>query len=159
MASDIFAKIGDIKGESLDDKHKDEIDIMSFSWGLSQTGGVAGGGGSSGKVQFQDFHFTSKVNKSSPKLFLSCATGEHIKEATITVRRPGEQRQDYLVLKMSDVLISSYQTGGSAGDDRPTDQVSMAFAKVEYRFFPQDSRGMLEPPITAGWDLKANKKV
>jgi type VI secretion system secreted protein Hcp len=160
MASDIFAKIGDIKGESLDDKHKDEIDVMSFSWGLSQTGSFAsGGGGGSGKVQFQDFHFTSNTNKSSPKLFIACATGEHIKEATITVRRPGENRQDYIVIKMNDVLISSYQTGGTAGADRPTDQVSMAFAKIEYSYKPQKPDGSLDAAVTEGWDLKANKKV
>src|SRR5258705_10860493 len=109
MASDIFAKIGDIKGESIDDKHKDEIDIMSFSWGLSNTGSFAsGGGGGAGKAQFQDFHFTTNTNKSSPKLFLACATGEHIKEATITVGKAGRGQQEYIVIKMNDVLISSY---------------------------------------------------
>ena len=160
MASDIFAKIGDIKGESTDSKHKDEIDIMSFSWGMSNTASSAsGGGGGAGKVQFQDFHFTTNTNKSSPKLFLACATGEHIKEATITVLRPGENRQQYIVIKMNDVLISSYQTGGSSGADRPTDQVSMAFAKIEYSYTPQRADGSLDAAVTEGWDLKANKKL
>lgn len=159
MASDIFAKIGDIKGESLDDKHKDEIDIMSFSWGLTQAGSLAaGGGGGSGKAQFQDFHFTTSVSKASPKLFLSCATGEHIKDATITVRKAGKGQQEYIVIKMSDVLISSYQTGGT-GEQVPTDQVSMAFAKIEYSYTPQKADGSSDAAITAGWDLKANKKV
>jgi type VI secretion system secreted protein Hcp len=160
MASDIFAKIGDIKGESIDDKHKDEIDVMSYSWGLSNAGSLAsGGGGGAGKAQFQDFHFTSNTNKASPKLFLSCATGEHIKEATITVRKAGGTRLEYIVIKMNDVLISSYQTGGSSGEDRPTDQVSMAFAKIEYSYTPQKADGSADAAITAGWDLKANKKV
>jgi type VI secretion system secreted protein Hcp len=159
MASDIFAKIGDIKGESIDDKHKDEIDVMSYSWGLSNAGSLASGGGGAGKAQFQDFHFTSNTNKASPKLFLSCATGEHIKEATITVRKAGGTRLEYIVIKMNDVLISSYQTGGSSGEDRPTDQVSMAFAKIEYSYTPQKADGSADAAITAGWDLKANKKV
>jgi type VI secretion system secreted protein Hcp len=161
MASDIFAKIGDIKGESLDDKHKDEIDVMSFSWGLTQTGSIsAGGGGGAGKAQFQDFHFTSNTSKASPKLFLACATGEHIKEATITVRKAGGRgQQEFLVIKMNDVLVSSYQTGGSSGGDVPTDQLSLNFAKIEYSVAPQKADGSLDAPITAGWDLKANKKV
>ena len=108
MASDIFAKIGDIKGESTDDKHKDEIDVLSYSWGVTQTGTLAfGGGAGAGKAQFSDFNFTTNVSKASPVLFLSCATGEHIKEATITVRKAGKGQQEYLILKMSDVLISS----------------------------------------------------
>jgi len=163
MASDIFAKIGDIKGETQDDKHKDEIDVMSYSWGLSQTGTFAfGGGGGTGKAQFNDFNFTTNVSKASPMLFLACASGEHIKEATISVRKAGDNtgsKEDYLILKMTDVMISSYQTGGSSGADRPTESVSMAYAKVEISYKPQNADGTFGAPITAGWDLKANTKV
>jgi type VI secretion system secreted protein Hcp len=161
MASDIFAKIGDIKGESLDSKHKDEIDVQSFSWGVTQTGTLAhGGGGGEGKAQFNDFNFTTNVSKASPSLFLACASGEHIKDATITVRKAGKGQQEYLILKMTDVLISSYQTGGSgASESVPTDQISMAFAKVEFTYKPQNEDGSLDAGITTGWDLKANKKV
>ena len=165
MASDIFLKIGDIKGESLDSKHKDEIDVMSFSWGVTQTGtGAFGGGGGAGagKAQFNDFHFSSKTNKASPKLFLACASGEHIKDATLSVRRGSESGQsqgDYLIIKMNDVLISSYQTGGSAQEDRPTDQVSMNFAKIEFTYKPQKADGSLDAGITAGWDLKNHVKL
>jgi|SRR4026208_415962 type VI secretion system secreted protein Hcp len=161
MASDIFAKIGDIKGESFDDKHKDEIDVMSYSWGVSQTGTMAfGGGGGAGKAQFNDFNFTTNTNKSSPLLFKACATGEHIKEATITVRKAGnESKQDYLILKMTDVMISSYNPSASSGGDRPTESVSMAFAKIEFTYKAQKADGSLDAGITTGWDLKANKKV
>jgi type VI secretion system secreted protein Hcp len=163
MASDIFAKIGDIKGESVDDKHKDEIDVLSFSWGVTNAGSMAfGSGGGVGKAQFSDFSFTTTTSKASPSLFLACASGQHIKDATITVRRAGDGRgsqQDYLVIKMNDVLVSSYNTGGSSGGDRPTESVSMAFAKVELSYSPQKPDGTLDAPITAGWDLKANKKV
>lgn len=160
MASDIFAKIGDIKGESIDSKHKDEIDVLSFSWGVSQAGSFASAGGAgSGKAQFNDFHFTSRMSKASPLLFKACATGEHIKEATITGRRPGrEEAVDYLVIKMNDVLISSYQTGGS-NQDVPVDQVSMAYAKIEFSYRAQKTDGSLDAAVTAGWDLKANKAV
>src|SRR5687768_18000173 len=87
MAVDYFLKLDGIKGESTADKHKDEIDIMSFSWGLTQaaTAGFGGGAGA-GKVQMQDFHFTSKVSRASPQLFLSCASGKHIPTATLTAQ-------------------------------------------------------------------------
>ena len=162
MASDIFAKIGDIKGESTDDKHKDEIDVMSYSWGVAQTGTMAfGGGGGAGKAQFSDFSFTTNTSKASPSLFLACANGQHIKEATITVRKAGgdTKGQDYLILKLSDVLVSSYNTNGSSGGDRPTESISMAYAKIEFTYKPQKPDGSLDAGVTAGWDLKANKKV
>jgi type VI secretion system secreted protein Hcp len=159
MASDIFAKIGDIKGESTDDKHKDEIDVLSYSWGATQSGTLGtGGGGGAGKVQFNDFHFTQKTTKASPSLFLACASGQHLKEATITVRKAGgSQSQEYLILKMSDILVTSFQSGGSSGEDRPTENVSMAFAKVEMTYKTQKEDGGTGETFRAGWDLKANK--
>jgi type VI secretion system secreted protein Hcp len=163
MASDIFAKIGDIKGESLKEGHKDEIDVLSYSWGVSQAGTMAFGGGAgagAGKAQFSDFAFTTNVNRSSPLLFKACATGEHIKEATITVRKAGGNKaQDYLILKMTDVMISSYNAAGSSEGDRPTESINMAFAKIEFTYKTQNSDGVLGDTFTAGWDLKANKKV
>jgi type VI secretion system secreted protein Hcp len=160
MASDIFAKIGDIKGESFDDKHKDEIDVLSYSWGVTQAGTiVGGGGGGEGKAQFSDFNFTTNVSKASPMLFLACASGQHIKDATISVRKAGGKTEDYLILKMTDVMISSYQASGSSTQDRPTESVSMAYAKIEFTYKPQNANGTLGAGITTGWDLKANQKV
>jgi type VI secretion system secreted protein Hcp len=160
MAVDYFLKLDGIKGESTADKHKDEIDIMSFSWGLTQaaTAGFGGGAGA-GKVQMQDFHFTSKVSKASPQLFLSCASGKHIPTATITARKAGERQQDFLVIKMNDILISSYQASGSAGGDLPTDQFSLNFAQIEYTYTEQKADGSSGADNTAGWDLKGNVKL
>ena len=158
MASDIFAKIGDIKGESLDDKHKDEIDVMSYSWGVTQSGSIVGGGGGEGKAQFNDFNFTSNVSKASPALFLACASGKHIPNAQITVRKAGGKTQDYLILKLTDVLISSYQPSATSEADRPTESISMAFAKVEFTYIKQDNKGEDET-FTAGWDLRSNKQA
>ena len=160
MAVDMFLKIDGIKGESRDSRHKDEIEILSYSWGLSQSGTMAfGGGGGAGKVQFQDFHFTNVVSKASPSLFLKCATGEHIKEATLTVRKAGGEQQDFLIIKLNDALVSSYQSGGSSGDNLPTDSVSINYAKIEYTYKEQKEDGSLGGEVSAGWDLKANKKV
>src|SRR5215510_2894830 len=125
-AVDYFLKLDGIEGESHDSKHKGEIDLESWSWGESQTGThSAGGGGGAGKVAMQDFHFVMKVNKASPKVMLACATGEHLKKATLTCRKAGGKQDAFLVVTMTDVLVSSFQTGGSAHSDiTPTDQCS-----------------------------------
>lgn len=157
-AVDYFLKIDGIPGESTDDKHKAEIDLMSWSWGETQSGSSAyGGGGGAGKVSMQDFHFVMNVNKASPKLMLACASGEHIKEANLVCRKAGKEQQEYLKIKFSDLLISSYQTGGSAGDVVPVDQISFNFSKIEFEYFPQTEKGTLGPVVKTHWDLKTNK--
>ena len=160
-AVDYFLKIEGIEGESADAKHKGEIDLDSWSWGESQGGTMAfGGGGGAGKVQMQDFHFTMKVNKATPKLVIACASGEHIKKATLTCRKAGKEQQEFLKYTFTDVLISSYQTGGaSSGGVIPTDQISFNYGKMEVEYKEQKADGSLGGPIKSGWDLKANKKV
>jgi type VI secretion system secreted protein Hcp len=150
-----FLKLDGIEGDSIVLGHEREMHIESFSWGATQAGSHgAGGGGGTGKVQFQDFHFTKRVDKASPMLFLRCATGEHIKEAKLTVRKAGGSHQEYLVVKLTDVLVTSYQTGGSA-DVVPTDQVSLNFTKIEYRVSPVKEDGSLGDPVSVAYDLKS----
>lgn len=157
---DYFLKIDTVAGESEDKAHKGEIDVLSWSWGETNSGSMAhGGGGGSGKVSMQDFHFTMRNGKSSPELMLACAEGRHIKEATLVCRKAGTEQQEYLKIKFSDLLISSFQTGGSSGDIVPVDQVSFNYAKVEYEYKPQDEKGKIGSPVKAGWDLKKNVKV
>ena len=157
-AVDYFLKIDGIPGESNDHKHKDEIHVESWSWGETNGGSFAhDGGGGAGKVAMNDFHFVMKVNKASPKLFLSCATGTHIKQATLTCRKAGKEQQEYLKVTFSDLLVSSFQTGGSAGEVIPVDQISLNFAKIEVEYKPQDAKGQLGGAIKAHYDLKANK--
>jgi type VI secretion system secreted protein Hcp len=155
-----FLKIDGIAGESTDANHKGEIDVESWSWGLSQSGSVGpGGGGGAGKVSFQDFHFVSRISKASPALFLACASGSHIKMATLSgVRGAGKVKSaDFLKIKMTDLLVSSMQLGDSEGTV-PTDQFSLNFSKVELSYTSQSAKGKAEPPVTAGWDLKQSKK-
>ncbi len=160
MAVDYFLKFDGVEGDSSDAKHKNEIEIESFSWGATQTGTFGGGGAGAGKVQFQDFHFVTRVSKASPTLFLKCASGEHIKIATLSARKAGQAQQDFMHIKIEDVLVSSYQSGGSAGSDAvPTDQVSLNFAKIEFSYAVQRADGTLDAPVKAGWDIKLNKKV
>jgi type VI secretion system secreted protein Hcp len=155
---DYFLKIDGVEGESTDAKHKSEIDIESWSWGETNTGSSArGGGGGAGKVSMNDFHFVMKVNKASPKLMLSCANGQHIKSAILTCRKAGKEQQEYLKIKFSDLLVSSFQTGGSAGDIIPVDQISVNFSKIEYEYYPQKEDGTLGSKVPVHWDLKQNK--
>lgn len=160
-AVDYFLKIDGIEGESQDSKHKSEIDVHSWSWGETNAGTSAMGGGSgAGKVHMQDFHFTMQVNKSTPKLMLACASGQHIPKALLTCRKAGTDQQEFLVIHFSDLLVSSYQTGGSAnGDVVPVDQISLNYSKIEWEYKEQKADGTLAGPIKAGWDLKLNKKV
>src|SRR5215211_5780834 len=112
MATDIFARLGEIKGESADDRHKDEIGVLSWSWGVSQSApNSAGSGAAAGKVTFNDFNFTHRVDKASPVLMRACATGQHLKDATITMRKAGKVQQDYLIVKLTDVLVTNVQLG------------------------------------------------
>lgn len=157
MASvDYFLKIDGIQGESQDKTHKNEIQLESFSWGATQSGTASHGGGmGAGKVQMQDFHFTMPVNKSSPKLMLVCANGDHIKNAILTCRKAGKDQQEYLKITFTDLLVSNYQTSGSANTSVvPMDQISLNFSKVEFEYKEQKADGTLGGAIKSTYDLK-----
>jgi len=172
MAVDYFLKIEGIEGESEDDQHKDEIELLSYSWEEQQSGSFAqGGGGGAGKVQMKNLDITCPVSKASPKLLLACATGQHIPTATLTCRKAGGGQQEFLKLTLSDVLVSSYHMSGSEMvgtngataegllPDIPTDNVGLNFGKIQIEYRPQNNDGSLGNPIKAGYDLKANKSV
>lgn len=158
MAVDYFLKIKDIEGESEDSKHKGEIELESWSWSESNAGSHAGGsGGGAGKVHMQDFNFSMSVNKASPKLLLACAQGTHIPEALLTCRKAGKDQQEYLKIKFTDLLVSSYQTGGSSGAVVPIESISFNFTKIEYEYYPQKKDGTLGPKVPVFYNLKENK--
>jgi len=159
MAADYFLKIDGIPGESSDKKHKDEIELTQWSWSQTNHGSHAGGGGGgAGKVQMQDFSFTMHINKASPKLFLACATGQHIKSAMLVCRKAGKEGQEYLKIKFEELLISSYATGGSGGEMGavPADNIQFNFAKMEYSYAPQKADGSLDSPVVHKYSLKEN---
>ena len=158
---DYFLKIDGVPGESTDDKHKGEIDVESFSWGETQSGTSGhGGGGGAGKVSAQDFHFVKKMDKASPVLMIGCATGTHYKTAILTARKAGGGQQEYLKITMEEVLISSYQTGGSGSSDVvPMDQISLNFAKLEISYKEQKPDGSLGAEVKQKYDFSANKKI
>ncbi len=161
--ADYFLKLDGIEGESVDEKHRGEIEVQSFSWGLSQTGGLSGGGGGggAGKVSVQDFHFVAKTGIQSPPLFVATATGEHFKKATLTVRKSGERAVEYLKIRLEEILVSSYQVGGTdAGDDGlPNDQFSLSFSKIEMSVSQLNADGSPSKPVVGSYDVKANVKI
>lgn len=161
MAVDMFLDIkGEIKGESQDDKHGDEIDVLAWSWGMSQSGSFhTGGGGGAGKANFQDISVTKWLDSASPILMLYCANGDHFTEATLTVRKAGKKPMEYMIIKMKDVLVTSVSSGGSGGEDKLTENVSFNFRTVEVKYKAQKKDGTADAPKEFGWDIAANKQL
>lgn len=158
MAVDMFLKIEGIKGESGDDKHKDEIDVLAWSWGVSNAGSshMAGGGGS-GKANFQDISVTKYIDIGSTALMLACANGKHLKQALLTVRKAGEKPLEYIKITMKDCLVSSVSTGGSGGEDRLTENISINFADVKVEYTVQGPDGSAAGQVGFTYNIKANK--
>jgi type VI secretion system secreted protein Hcp len=157
MAVRYFLRIDDIKGESKDSKHKEEIEVLSYTWGVNQSGSFdPGGGGGAGRASFSDFSFMMPQSVASPVLMLSCASGKHLKEALLTARRSGKAGADHFKLTFYDLLISSFQESAS-DDSAPTESCSFNFSKFEMEYRQQNTKGQLGPPVKAGWDLKKNE--
>jgi type VI secretion system secreted protein Hcp len=157
MAADIFAKIGDIKGESLDAKHKGEIEVLSWSWGVNNAGSMGvGSGGGTGKASFSDLTFQHEMDKASPVLMLACSTGKHYPEATFTARKSGGEQQEYLTVKLSDVIVTGVSVGHGNGSV-PSESISLQFAKVELEYKPQKPDGSLDAGVQFKYNLNENK--
>jgi type VI secretion system secreted protein Hcp len=160
MAVDMFIKVGDLEGESKDDAHKKEIDVLAWNWSLSQPGsGHVGGGSGTGKVNVHDLSFTKYIDKSTPDLYLACCNGKHYPEAKLTVRKAGENPLEYFIITMQDVLITGVAPGGSGGEDRLTENVTLNFAKVKVDYTEQTEKGAAGAKPKMGWDIAANKKL
>jgi type VI secretion system secreted protein Hcp len=167
MPSDYLLEIDDIKGESLDTKHKDTIEIASYSSGVTNSGSQhSGPGGGAGKASFQDIHFTSKVSKASPLLLQACSIGKHFNKATLYVRKSTGDggQQEYLQIKLEDIIVSSYQVGGANGEGSgehsiPTEQFSLNYGKITFEYKPQTDKGALGATVTGGYNIKEQKKI
>ena len=158
---DYFLKVDGAEGESPDGKHKGEIEVVSFSWGVHQQGTSShGGGAGAGKAAFSDFNFVKRYDKASPKVMEMCAGGNHIPKVTLVCRKAGKEQQEYLKIEFSDAFVSSYQIGGSGGHDIiPNDSISINFSKIQATYKEQKSDGTLGGTTQGGWDLKANNKA
>jgi type VI secretion system secreted protein Hcp len=141
-AVDMFLKLDGIKGESQDDKHKDQIEILSFSWGMTNAP-VMGGGGGSGKVSVHDISLVTRLSKASPQLLAACAGGTNIVSATLYVRDSATSTNDYYQIKLESMQISSLkQSGelasGTNSNSRPMEQVSFNFTKITATYTEED---------------------
>ncbi|MFI8611083.1 Hcp family type VI secretion system effector [Pseudomonas sp. NPDC077649] len=162
MAVDMFIKIGDVEGESADKSHGKEIDVLAWSWGMSQSGSMhVGGGGGAGKVSIQDISLTKWIDKSSPNLMMACSSGKHYPEAKLTIRKAGgEDPVEYLIITLKEVLVSSISTGGSGGEDRLTENVTLNFGQVQVDYQPQKQDGSKDGgPVKYGWNIRENVKI
>jgi type VI secretion system secreted protein Hcp len=159
MAVDMFLELDGIKGESVDKTHKDKIDVLAWSWGLSNSGTFhSGSGGGAGKANFQDISITKYIDKASSDLMFHCASGKHIAKGTLFVRKAGEKPLEYLVFKFDKILVSSVSSGGSQGEERLTENVSLNFAKVAVEYKIQDDKGAGKDGGNFTWDIAANTK-
>jgi len=160
MPVDMFLKLDPIKGESLDSKHKDEIDIQSYSFGVSQGGGWhSGGGGGKGKVAVQDLHFTHYVDAASSGLFQAATQGLHIDKAVFVVRKAGgKDALEYYKITLEDVLVSSVQCSSHSGDERLMESFSLNFRKITYEYNTQTDKGGKGSGTPVTYDVAANSE-
>ena len=157
MPVDIFAKLGSIAGESSDSKHKDEIEVLSFSWGVSNTAQFGPGTGvGAGKATFRDLSIVHKIDRATPLLLKACATGQHLPQATITQRKSGGAQQEYLTIKLNDVVITNVALDSTVSESM--ESVSMTFAKVNFEYKAFKSNGTLGAGIAFKYDLQTQKE-
>jgi type VI secretion system secreted protein Hcp len=156
MAVDMFLELDGIKGESKDDAHKDEIDVLSFHWGVDQEGTALGG---AGKVVADDLVTQMGYSRASPVLMLACCTGEHIPSGVLTLRKAGGEQLEFLKYKFYDLLVSEYQTSVGGDDNIPLEEVSFSFAKIEVEYTPQKADGSADVPVRRAFDFATAKKA
>lgn len=169
MAVDYFLKIDGIQGESEDEKHGNEIEVIDFDWSETQTSNFAeGGGGGGGKVKMENFRFRTFLNSASPALMQSCAEGKHIKEAIFTCRKAGGGQKEYYKVTMEDVIVAGCTIRGAIeskvndlgyAEGHPVEEISLNFGKIKWEYHPQKHDGSLSSAKTGGYDLKKNQRV
>ncbi|NVZ21199.1 Hcp family type VI secretion system effector [Pseudomonas costantinii] len=162
MAVDMFLKLGDIKGESRDQAHRDEIDITEWAWGLAQSGSMhSGTGGGAGKVDIANVNLKKPLDKSSPNLMMACASGKHYPEAKLVVRKAGGASPvEYLVITLKEVMVVSYSASAENNADVLHDSFALNFATVDVSYQPQKADGGKDGgPVKFGWNIRQNVKV
>jgi type VI secretion system secreted protein Hcp len=162
-----FLKIDGIAGESQNPRHQGEIEVESFSWSETYLASAPSATGA-GKVHMQDLHVTKPIDKASPLLMLACASGQHFTSAVLTAQRPGEEPQDYFTITLSDLMVNSYQIAAPAGrpvppdppnPPAPADRVAFSFSRIEIAYRPQRPDGTFDAPVSASWNVTANRKI
>lgn len=153
MSTDTHIKFDGVEGEATHADHKGEIEVLAWSWGVSNASGIAGGGSGKGKANPGEFSFTHLYDKASPVLSKKCAQGTHFTTVTVTARKSGEGQKDFLSITMKEVFITSVQPAGSSGGDI-TENVSMSYGSIDFAYKPQDTKGGLGGEVKFGWNVK-----
>ena len=153
-AQDIFLCIDGLEGETADARHPGCMDVLAWSWGASNSGGA-------GKVNFQDLSLTKYIDKASPDLMQHTATGAVFPKVELLIHKTCAECKDpaYFTLKIQEAIVSSVSTGGSGGEDRLTENVTLNYSKIEWCYSPEKSDGTLDPPICGDWDIQANTRL
>jgi len=159
MSGAVFLKLEGIDGEATDDEHTDEIDIMSWGWGMTQDSAVhAGGGTTVGRVNVMDLNITKYMDKSSPTLIKHCCSGKAIPTGVLTVQKAGEDKVKALELELTDIVITSFAPGGSSNaGELPMESITIAFKEFMYKYTPQDEASAGAATIDQGWNIGTNK--
>lgn len=158
-AMDMFLDIEGIPGDSVDSVHRDAHDVLGYAFGMSNSATIYSGGGGTGKVQFQDLTVTKWLNKGSPTLRLYCANGHHIPQVILTIRKAGAEPIEFWEIKLTDVIVTSVVSGASTGEDKPSEELTFNYAKVEWSYTETDPKGGSGGSIKTGWDIAANKGI
>ena len=156
MAIDTHIKFDGVDGEATHKDHKGEIEVLSWSWGVSNAPGTTGGGSGRGKASPGDMQLTHLYDKASPVLAKSCASGRHFKQAVITCRKSGEGQKDFLKITMKEVFISSVQPSGGSGGEL-VESVSVSYKDIEFAYKPQDDKGGLGGEVKFGWNVATSE--
>ena len=152
MSTDSHIKFDGVEGESTHKDHKGEIEVLSWTWGVTQAASLAGGGSGRGKATPGDFVFTHLYDKASPVLAKHCAAGKHFKDAKLTARKAGEGQKDFLVVTMKEVFVTAVHPAGGAGGDIH-EQVSCSYKDIEFGYKAQDDKGATAGEVKFGWDI------
>ena len=156
---DIYLKIDGVEGEAQDQNHQNEIEILSFSVGVTNmgSGDVALGSGSS-RASLSDLSVMKHVDKASPGLFVGCCTGKHFPTATLSIRKAGgDNAVEYLKYDLTEVFISSHQTSGSDGGGIATESTSLNFSKIQVTYTPQADTGAPDASIDKWYNVKTHE--
>lgn len=158
MATNMFIRIGEIKGESHDSRHKDEIEVVSWAWGLTRSAPASSGGGAAGRASFRDLTFAHLIDRASPSLMLACASAQRLRDARLTVRRPGTTTpEEYLLISLADVVVTSVQSSGTEAAGSLLEEVSLNFARVDFEYRRQMPDGSLDAGVHFKWDLQEDR--
>jgi type VI secretion system secreted protein Hcp len=160
MAMQIFLTLDGVKGEAQDERFNGWIDVLSWNWGMTQSGTThMGMGGGGGKVDVDDISLTKYVDSATHEMIKYCCSGEHIASGQLIVAKAGGGAPvDYLKIDMEDIMIASYQTGGTQyGLDRVQESLVLNFRRFQMTYTQQMADGGAGPEGQAGWEIAENR--